>query len=82
MRKSLTVHGIYVGSRTMFEAMDRAITAAGLRPVIDRRFAFDDARAALKARFRIHDRPGAQALMSHTAQLARHRLRAGGGDGT
>jgi NADPH:quinone reductase-like Zn-dependent oxidoreductase len=45
MRKSLTVHGIYVGSRAMFEAMNRALTAAGLRPVIDRRFAFDDARA-------------------------------------
>jgi len=46
MRKSLTVHGIYVGSRAMFDAMNRALAAAGLRPVIDRRFAFDDARAA------------------------------------
>jgi len=46
MRKSLTVHGIYVGSRAMFEAMNRAIAAAELRPVIDRRFAFDEARAA------------------------------------
>jgi NADPH:quinone reductase-like Zn-dependent oxidoreductase len=46
MRKSLTVHGIYVGSRAMFEAMNRAIAAAVLRPVIDRQFAFDDARAA------------------------------------
>jgi NADPH:quinone reductase-like Zn-dependent oxidoreductase len=46
MRKSLTVHGIYVGSRAMFEAMNRAIAAAGLRPVIDRRFAFAEARAA------------------------------------
>ena len=46
MRKSLTVHGIYVGSRAMFERMNRAITATGLRPIIDRRFAFDEARAA------------------------------------
>ena len=46
MRKSLTVHGIYVGSRAMFEAMNRAIAAAELRPVIDRRCAFDEARAA------------------------------------
>ena len=46
MRKSLSVHGIYVGSRTMFEAMNRAIAAAGLRPVIDRQFSFGDARAA------------------------------------
>ncbi len=46
MRKSLRVQGIYVGSRAMFEAMNRAISARGLRPVIDRVFAFDDARAA------------------------------------
>jgi NADPH:quinone reductase-like Zn-dependent oxidoreductase len=46
MRKSLRVHGIYVGSRAMFEAMNRAVAAAGLRPVIDRRFAFDQARDA------------------------------------
>ena len=46
MRKSLNVDGIYVGSRAMFEAMNRAIAAAALRPVIDRRFAFADARAA------------------------------------
>ena len=45
MRKSLTVHGIYVGSRAMFEAMNRALAAAGLRPVIHRTLAFDDAPA-------------------------------------
>jgi NADPH:quinone reductase-like Zn-dependent oxidoreductase len=46
MRKSLRVHGIYVGSRAMFEALNRAIAAADLRPVIDRTFGFDEARAA------------------------------------
>ena len=46
MRKSLTVRGIYVGSRAIFEAMNRALAAAGLRPVIDRTFGFDDARTA------------------------------------
>jgi NADPH:quinone reductase-like Zn-dependent oxidoreductase len=46
MRKSLRVDGIYVGSRAMFEAMNRAIAAAGLRPVIDRQFGFDQARDA------------------------------------
>jgi NADPH:quinone reductase-like Zn-dependent oxidoreductase len=46
MRKSLRVHGIYVGSRAMFEALNRAIATAGLRPVIDRTFGFDEARAA------------------------------------
>lgn len=46
MRKSLTVRGIYVGSRRMFEEMTRAIALHGLAPVIDETFAFDDAKAA------------------------------------
>jgi NADPH:quinone reductase-like Zn-dependent oxidoreductase len=46
MRKSLNVDGIYVGSRAMFEAMNRAIAASGLRPVIDRQFGFEQAREA------------------------------------
>lgn len=44
--KSLRVQGIYVGSRAMFEAMNTAFSANGLAPVIDRTFAFKDARAA------------------------------------
>ena len=32
----------------MFEAMNRAIAAAGLRPVIDRTFGFDAARDAYR----------------------------------
>jgi NADPH:quinone reductase-like Zn-dependent oxidoreductase len=48
MRKSLTVRGIYVGPRRMFDEMNRAVAAHGLRPVIDRRFAFDDAREAYR----------------------------------
>ncbi|MCG8598505.1 MAG: NAD(P)-dependent alcohol dehydrogenase [Kiloniellales bacterium] len=46
MRKSIRLQGIYVGSREMFEAMNRAIAAGGLTPVIDRSFGFDEARAA------------------------------------
>jgi NADPH:quinone reductase-like Zn-dependent oxidoreductase len=46
LRKHIRVHGIYVGSREMFEEMNRAIAAHGLRPPIDRSFAFEDARAA------------------------------------
>jgi NADPH:quinone reductase-like Zn-dependent oxidoreductase len=46
MRKSLRVQGIYVGSRTMFQAMNRAIAAHQLRPIIDRAFPFEEARAA------------------------------------
>lgn len=46
MRKSVRLQGIYVGSREMFERMNRAVAAHALRPVIDRTFDFDDARAA------------------------------------
>lgn len=46
MRKSIRLQGIYVGSREMFEAMNRAIAAGGLKPMIDRTFAFEEARAA------------------------------------
>ncbi len=46
MRKSLRVQGIYVGSRAMFQAMNRAIATHRLRPVIDRSFPFEEARAA------------------------------------
>ncbi len=46
LRRMVTVQGVYVGSREMFEAMNRAITTHELRPVIDRSFAFEDAREA------------------------------------
>ena len=46
MRRSLNLHGIYVGSQSMFENMNRAIFAATLKPVIDNQFAFSDAPAA------------------------------------
>lgn len=48
-RNSLRVSGIYVGSRAMFERMNRAFDAAALRPVIDQTFAFDEARSAFHA---------------------------------
>jgi NADPH:quinone reductase-like Zn-dependent oxidoreductase len=43
---SLHVDGIYVGSREMFESMNRAIARTKLSPVIDRVFPFADAPAA------------------------------------
>ena len=46
MRKSITLRGIYVGSRQMFMEMNRAIAAHKIRPVIDETFAFVDARDA------------------------------------
>ena len=46
MRKTLTVRGIYVGSRQMFEAMNRSIELHNIQPVIDRVFDFAEAKAA------------------------------------
>jgi NADPH:quinone reductase-like Zn-dependent oxidoreductase len=46
--KGLRIHGIRVGSRAMFEDLNHAISANGLRPVIDRVFSFDEAREALR----------------------------------
>lgn len=46
--KSLTLQGIYVGSRDDFEAMSRAVAQLRLRPVIDRVFPFDEAREAYR----------------------------------
>lgn len=47
LRKSLHVQGIYVGSREMFEEMNRAIALHKLKPVIDRTFAFTESQAAI-----------------------------------
>jgi NADPH:quinone reductase-like Zn-dependent oxidoreductase len=41
-------HPIYVGSRVMFEDMNRAITQHRMKPVIDRTFPFEQAREALR----------------------------------
>jgi len=48
MRKGLILRGIYVGSRQMFEAMNRAIAVNALHPVIDRVFAFEHAAEAYR----------------------------------
>jgi NADPH:quinone reductase-like Zn-dependent oxidoreductase len=47
LMKHIRVQGIFVGSRGMFEAMNRAIETSRLHPVIDRVFAFEQAAAAL-----------------------------------
>jgi NADPH:quinone reductase-like Zn-dependent oxidoreductase len=44
--KSLTVQGIYVGSREMFEAMNQALTQHQIKPIIDKIFLFAEAPAA------------------------------------
>ena len=44
--KSIRLQGIYVGSRVMFESMNRAISISGLRPIVDKVFPFEEAAAA------------------------------------
>ncbi|MHC5541820.1 zinc-dependent alcohol dehydrogenase family protein, partial [Singulisphaera rosea] len=48
LMKNVRIQGIYVGSRAMFEDMNRAIALHKLRPVVDRVFNFTDAPAALR----------------------------------
>jgi NADPH:quinone reductase-like Zn-dependent oxidoreductase len=47
LMKSVRLQGIFVGPGVMFEEMNRAISVAGMRPVIDRTFPFAEAREAL-----------------------------------
>jgi NADPH:quinone reductase-like Zn-dependent oxidoreductase len=48
LHKALTVHGIYVGSRGMFESLNAAITRHKLEPVVDRVFSFEETLEALR----------------------------------
>lgn len=47
LMNSIRVQGIYVGSRAMFERMNRAIELHSIKPVIDKVFDWRDARQAL-----------------------------------
>jgi NADPH:quinone reductase-like Zn-dependent oxidoreductase len=46
--KSVTLQGIYVGSREMFDEMNRAMEVNNVHPVIDRVFPFAEARDAYR----------------------------------
>jgi NADPH:quinone reductase-like Zn-dependent oxidoreductase len=48
LRRNLRVQGLYVGSKQMFESMNRAIAVGGLEPVIDRVFPFAEAKEAYR----------------------------------
>lgn len=48
LRRHVRVRGIYVGSRDMFEEMNRAIAQHGMKPWIGARFPFDEAPAAYR----------------------------------
>ncbi|MDZ7840054.1 MAG: NAD(P)-dependent alcohol dehydrogenase [Gammaproteobacteria bacterium] len=49
MRKSISLQGIYVGPRRMFQDMNRAVAFHELKPVIHQVFPFDDAPKAYHA---------------------------------
>ncbi len=48
LRKSVNLQGIYVGSRAMFEDMNRALSAHQVKPVIDKTFDFGQAPEAYR----------------------------------
>jgi NADPH:quinone reductase-like Zn-dependent oxidoreductase len=48
VHKSATVFGIYVGSREMFEGLNRALEQSGVHPVIDKVFPFASAPEAFE----------------------------------
>ncbi len=48
LMNSIRLRGIFVGSRAMFEAMNRAINLHQLRPVVDRVFPFSEAVEAYR----------------------------------
>jgi NADPH:quinone reductase-like Zn-dependent oxidoreductase len=46
--KNLTLRGVYVGSRVDFQRMNAFLADAAFKPVIDRTFAFEEAKAAIE----------------------------------
>lgn len=48
LMKSIRAHGVFVGSRSMYDDMNRAITAHKLKPVIDKVFSANDIVPALQ----------------------------------
>lgn len=48
LMKAVKLQGIFVGSRQMFEDMNRLICQHSLKPVVDKIFEFEEAREALK----------------------------------
>jgi NADPH:quinone reductase-like Zn-dependent oxidoreductase len=48
LMRSIRVQGIYVGSRVMFERMNRALVLHKIKPIVDRVFPWLDVKAAMK----------------------------------
>ena len=53
LMKGLRLQGIYVGSREMFEAMNKAMAVQKIKPVIDKIFPFAEERAAVVVLIRL-----------------------------
>ena len=47
MMTASSIHGIFVGNRRMFEAMNETIQANNIHPVIDKVFELDDTVEAI-----------------------------------
>jgi NADPH:quinone reductase-like Zn-dependent oxidoreductase len=48
LHRQVRIQGIYVGSKSHFETMNRAIMATRMQPVVDQIYTFDRAREGLK----------------------------------
>lgn len=48
LMKAISIQGIYVGSREMFESMNKAISMNKMHPVIDKVFSFEQSSDALR----------------------------------
>jgi NADPH:quinone reductase-like Zn-dependent oxidoreductase len=48
LHKAIALHGIYVGSRAIFEAMNTTIALHRLEPVIDRTFSYAESIEAFR----------------------------------
>lgn len=48
LHRQVRVHGVYVGSRAHFEAMNQALTVNRMHPVVDRVFPLQEAQQAFK----------------------------------
>ena len=48
LMKAIKLHGIFVGSREMFEAMNKCISENKLQPIVDKTFDFENVKDALQ----------------------------------
>jgi NADPH:quinone reductase-like Zn-dependent oxidoreductase len=48
LMQNVRMQGVMVGSRDMFENMNRAIEIHRMRPIVDRVFSFEEARSAFE----------------------------------